>query len=236
MRRRWPIAYLTVLALAGCYSEPRRVGINVYRDDPAISAVNRVVFVELADPAGYPRIASRMTDNLAEAILHRGLFRVDVVGLTHPDLRDLELNKREPYTVAELVRIRKALRCDAILFGAMTSYKPYPSTQVGLYLRLVDLKDGKVIWATDDVWDSTDRATAERIRHFYFDHMRDTYNPSTSEIGYMSTDGFQKFVAHEVTQTMMPTSKATRNRELWRPIRKFGREQDEFWDNARKDL
>lgn len=225
-----------LMSLMGCSSTPPP-RLNYYAS-PDLPRVSRVVFVELVDDVGYPRIAQRMTNALQEALLQKGMFKVDIIPATHPDLRDLDMSKRDPYTLAELAKIRKSLRCDAILFGRMVSYKPYPSTQIGLFLRVIDLKDGQLTWAIDDIWDSTDRVTVQQIKNFYFDNMRDTYQPANSEIGIMSTDGFQKFVSYQIVETMDPKYKdRPRSRDYFdRPVREFGRNQEHFWRNVREDL
>lgn len=227
--------------MTGCTEkdDPARE-VNFYNaGDRDIRGISRVVFVELHDHPGYPEVTERMTRALAEAMLRRGLFRVDVLPVDHPDLRYLEmLGKREAYSIAELAEIRKRLRCDAVLFGQVTSYKPYPSTQIGLFLRLIDLQDGKLAWAVDDVWDTTQRETVRQIKNYYFDRMADDYQPANYEMGIMSTTGFQKYVASEVTKTMDPQYQGESRKERYfiRPIRKFGRSQKEFWANTKEDL
>lgn len=231
-------ASLAAMGCAGC-KEPVPMGVNYYRaDDAAVHRVSRVVFVSLSEDLGYPDIAERMTRALQEALLQRGMFRVDVIPANHPELRYLDMTKRDPYTVEEMVAIRKALRCDAILFGRVVRYQPYPSTQIGLYMRLVDLKNGKLLWAVDDVWDTTDRETYRQIQEFYFDHMRETYDPAKSEMGIMSTDGFQKFVAYQVAQTMDPSAQVEtkRKRYITRPARRMGRHTKEVTRDVIEDF
>jgi hypothetical protein len=214
-----------MFAVMGC-NQYEPMGVNFYRaGDAEITRISRVVFVNLTEDVGYPEIAERMTNALQEAMLQRGMFRVDVIPIEHTDLRDLNMTKRDPYTVAELATIRKSLRCDAILFGKMIRYQPYPSTQVGLYMRLVDLKNGRLLWAVDDTWDSTNRKTYRQIKAFYFDTMRETYDPAKSEMGIMSTDGFQKFVAYQVVTTMDPFAhgESKGKRFFWRPAERLGR-------------
>ncbi|MBN1554641.1 MAG: hypothetical protein JXA11_07840 [Phycisphaerae bacterium] len=213
-------------AMTGCTNPSQPLGVNYYRaGDADIENISRVVFVNLSEDVGYPEIAERMTQALQEALLQKGMFRVDVISKDHTDLRDLDMKKRDPYTIAEMVAIRKSLRCDAILFGKMIRYQPYPNTQIGLYLRLVDVKNGRLLWAVDDTWDTTDRETYRQIKNYYFDEMRETYEPAEEEMGIMSTEGFQKFVAHQVVLTMDPLGKnETRaKRYVYRPAERMGR-------------
>jgi hypothetical protein len=143
---------------------------------------------------------------LQQELQELGMFHIDIISADDSDLRDLDLTKREPYSLRELAQMRQDLRCDAILFGQITAFKPYPSTQIGLYLRLIDLKDGRLVWAIDDVWDTTERETVARIRRFFFREMRETYHPIGDELAIMGTDAFQKFVSVEVVETLNPYS------------------------------
>ncbi len=239
MKRKTIILMLFAVLLSafGCNKE-EPLGVNYYRaGDVEFSRVSRVVFINLTETVGYPEIADRMTHALQEAILQRGLFRVDVVPISHADLRYLDMTKRDPYTVQELAKIRKSLRCDAILFGKMIRYQPYPSTQIGLYMRLVDLKNGKLLWAVDDTWDTTNRNTYRQINNFYFDKMRETYDPAKSEMGIMSTDGFQKFVAYQVVSTMDPNDRGETKtkRYVTRPAQRMGRHTEEVTGDVIED-
>lgn len=224
------------VCLAGCSPSEGPSSISYYVD-PDIHNISRVIFVEIGDGVGYPEIATRMTRSLAEALTDRGIFRIDVVPAGHPELRYLSMNKRDPFTLKELSAIRRSLRCDAILFGRMVSYKQYPGMQIGLYLRLIDLKDGKLVWAIDELWDTTNRQTVKRIKNFYFDYMRDTYDPAKGEMGIMSTDGFQKFISYEILSTM-DSSRYSASRPKFffsRPIRKFGSKQAKTLKNIGED-
>lgn len=235
-------AILTALAamlLVGCGPEEQPPRINYYLSgEPDLQRVTRVVLVELSGEEGYPDISRRMTDSLAEMLQSRGAFRVDTVPATHPDLRDLDLDKREPLTLRELKSIQDSLRCDAIVFGRVTCFTPYPRTKMGVYLRLINLRDGELVWAVDNVWDSTDRTMLKRIEHYYFDYLGETH-PADSEMVLMSTDKFQKFVCYEIGGTMNPSACQQSKPRSWfenRTIRRIGREQKEFWTNVGEDL
>lgn len=240
--RRLSILALLVLAggVGGCdwWAEPPAIN-HYYHGAQQIHHITRVVFVQLRDETGYPEMAESMTASLVEAMRGSGQFRVDVIPLTHPDLRDLWLAKREPFTVHELKAIRESLRCDAICFGAMTNYDPYPNMKLGLYLRLIDLKDGQLAWAVDHVWDSTDRETVKRIRRYLFENLRETYQPMGDEIGIVSPTKFQKFISHEVMTTLTPEAfDKSLPRSLWEsyPVQKFGRNQETFWKDVQEDI
>jgi hypothetical protein len=176
---------------------------NFYRGpDGDLRRLRRVCFVQLSEDTGYPDIARRMSHSLRQELQAMGMFHVDLITADQHELRDWDPAQRGPYTIKELASIRRDLGCDAVLFGQVTSFKPYPSTQIGLYLRLIDLKDGRLVWAVDDTWDTTERATVARIRRYFFREMRETYQPVGDELAVMGTDAFQKFVSAEVVETL----------------------------------
>ena len=221
------IILLALLSSAFCACTKNQNAVAVlryYRDDASVNKISRVVFVEIHEDTGYPDIAKRMTLNLASKLSDRCKFHVDIVNETHSDLQDIDLTKREAYTLAELARIRKALRCDAILFGKLQRYNPYPRHSVGLHLRLVDLRDGKVIWAIDDVWDATDKSVAKRIDNYYFDEKDKQFAPVNSEYAMMSTNAFQDFISYEISRTMDPADRGDSSKKIYwiRPAKRFG--------------
>ena len=212
------IAAICAIALAagGCQPAPRPVsaGINCHLPSPRdLAGLHRVVFVELDDASGHPGVARSATRALYKSIQARRLFHVDVIWRDDPVCRDLPLDKREAFTLADLTSIRQELRCDALLFGRITNFLPYPRMQMGLYLRLLDLKGGKLLWAVDHMWDMTDREVELRAEGFYEGRMRDLYGPAKSDVLLMSPAAFHRFVAFEISQTLAPQSASDRQKQ-----------------------
>lgn len=203
-----------LMLLAGCAKPPK---IGYYLSSPrSLWRIRRVVFVELNAPNGYPRVAEETTDALFRALQDKQLFHVDVIARTDPACQDLPLESREAYTLEQLSAMRKSLGCDAILFGAVTGFQAYPRMRLGLYIRLLNLKDGSLVWAVDHHWDTTDKATERRIRRHFSSEMRSGYNPVRWRLGLLSPKSFQKFVADEVADTLPerppPRPQTTRRR------------------------
>ncbi len=202
MKPRTGLLLLTAAVLAGCSRPPQPPAIGCYlgsRRD--LAKIDRVVFVELSDPKGNPTVVEGLTRELSRALSERKLFHVDVVDRSDPLCRDLPLQRREAYTLAQLARMREELRCDAVLFGSVTHFQPHPRMQAGLYLRLLDLRDGKLIWGIDHIWDTTDKQLELRAKDFWNERMRDGYAPATWTLIMKSPRAFQKFVAYEAAKT-----------------------------------
>ena len=178
-------------------------------------SLQRVMFVALADDTGHPRIAEDTSIALHKKIQAQRLFHVDFVRPEEPICRDLPIDKRDALTVQELAQMRKDLRCDAILFGRITHFMSYPRMQMGLYMKLMDLKDGRLVWAVDHVWDMTDSETEDRAKHFFKHHLRNLYEPANENFLLMSPSAFEQFVAWETARTMFVPQ---RNPGLLQPL------------------
>lgn len=198
-------ALIAVLAVAGCHA-PRDIEaarVNFYLSSPRdLLALNRVVFVEIGQDCGYPQVAGDTTEALCQAIQARKLFHLDLIDRTGPACRDIPMGLSETYTMQHLVAIREALKCDAVLFGAVTAFQPHPRMRIGLYLRLLDLRKGKLLWAVDHVWDGADKATEARIRDFFADRLGSGYDPVDWRLALMSPVMFERFAAYEVAGTL----------------------------------
>lgn len=194
-------AIVILLVAVGCAEKPVHRISHYLRSDRDMLQLHRVVFVELNDCTGHPEISRTMTEAMFRSIQDKRVFHTDLVGKLDLQCQELPLAGREALTIAQLAEIRQKLKCDAIMFGKVSHFRPYPRMQVGLYLKLLDLKDGKLVWAIDHIWDTTDKSTAGRIREFFDTEIREGYEPAHWQMGLMSPGMFQKFVAHEVTNT-----------------------------------
>lgn len=164
--------------------------------------LHRVVLVALQSDENDSAIGDEMTQALFQAVQERKLFHLRVVHRTDPEYRDLPLRARRPCTLEELAAMRKALDCNAVLLGSIQRFEPYPRMKMGLYLRLMDLRRGRLVWAVDHTWDTADRSTELRMKKFFTQRMRSGYDPVRWRLGMLSPKAFGKFVAHEVAGTL----------------------------------
>lgn len=217
------LGLLFAAAAAGCKPGDDKVpaAINHHLSSPRdLYRMRRVMFVALGDDTGHPRIAEDTSAALHKKIQAQRIFHVDMVWPDEPICRDLPIEKREALTVQELAQMRQDLRCDAILFGRVTNFMSYPRMQMGLYMRLLDLKDGRLVWAVDHTWDMTDSETEDRAKHFFKHHMRNLYEPANENFLLMSPGAFEQFVAWETARTMFVKQE---NLGLLRPLLARGR-------------
>jgi TolB-like protein len=193
---------LAGLILAGCGGEPEnRLGYyTAPRRD--LVRVRRVAMLPLANESDHPGTQTGLSEELFRAVQACQLFHVRPLDPEAPEAAALPPVGTEPLTLGDLQRLRRALGSDAVLAGTVTRWQPYPRMQTGLYLRLVDLRSGEVLWAVDHVWDATDEHTQRRIRRFFAHRMGTGTDPFGWELGTVSPRAFQKFVAHEVVETL----------------------------------
>lgn len=206
-------------AVAGCLPrggariEARDYVSHYLTSQRALGGISRVVLVEPADQSRHPRVARAVTTALYKEMQARGIFHVDLVWRSDPICRDLPLDKREAYLLEDLADIRNELRCDAILFGRITEFASYPRMQIGLYLRLLDLKQGRLIWAVDHIWSMDDKVVRARSERFVREEKPGAYGPMDSEILRMSPTAFAGFVAFETAETLWPAGKPAKSAE-----------------------
>ena len=210
---------LAALLPAGCGGEPEnRVGYyTAPRRD--LVRVQRVAMLPLVNESDHPGTETGLSDELFRAVQACQLFHVRPMDPQAPDAEPLPAIGTKPLTLTDLARLRRALGTDAVLAGAVTRWQPYPRMQTGLYLRLVDLRSGEVLWAVDHVWDATDEHTQCRLRRFFEREMGTGSDPFGWELGTVSPRAFQKFIAHEVTETL-PSRRPSRDRGLAQNFRK----------------
>ena len=197
------VLILTGILLGGCDDSPREFAVNKHflSSNEDVFDLSRVVFVELSDDTGNPRQAWSMTLELQKFLQDKD-FHTDCVRANDARCVDLPLRQLSALSLEQLNMMRKDLQCDAILFGRLTHFQPYPKLQIGVYAKLINLRDGKTVWAIDRVWDTTQRDTEDRIKYFVDLHMRTGYGPGKGRLALISPRMMQTYVAWEIARTI----------------------------------
>jgi len=195
---------LTVL-LCGCATHKSSIPEGHYsyvNPNKDLRAIGRVAIVELENDSTYPQISADVTAGLFQALQKRQMFGLTVVSQHDPAWRSLQLEGNSVQTLEQILAIRETLKCDAVLLGTVTGFGPYPHMTMGLRLKLLDLRDGQLLWAIEQVWDSTDKATEKRIKEYYLSEKRSGFAPLKEELAAVSPLEFIKFVSYEVAGTL----------------------------------
>ena len=213
---RFTLLLLLPLLLSACQYHRVNPPMPEYyylNQDKDVSTVGRTALVELNNSSGYPQIPADVTEALFQAIQKRQRFGLAIVRQNNPAWRSLQttlnagdqtqsLTVPPTYSTDQLNTIRKALKCDALLLGTITQFKPYPHMVIGLRMQLLDLRDGQLLWALDQIWDSSDKTTEYRIKNYFQYQMKTESAPLREQLIAVSPLEFIKFVAFEVAATL----------------------------------
>ena len=134
------ISGIVLCFLAGCQGKAARTpmaGSYYLSPNADLSSLGRVALVELENGSSYPEISKNATDAIYVGLQKKQRFGLTVIPQNEAMWRSLQSEPDSSYTPQQLLEMRKALKCDAVLTGAITQYGPYPHMSVGLRLRLM---------------------------------------------------------------------------------------------------
>jgi hypothetical protein len=198
------ILLLLIVILSGCRTHSASAPVSDYyylNPNNKLITIGRVAIVELDNDSSYPQISGDVTQALYQALQKRQIFGLTVIRQNDPSWRSLQLDRDSTYTLEQLLAIREALKCDGLLLGAVTEYRPYPHMAIGMRMRLLDLRDGQLQWALEQVWDSADKTTEKRIKSYFKSEKRSGFAPLHEKLAAVSPIEFIKFVSYEVAGT-----------------------------------
>lgn len=210
VNRIYLIAMTLLLAFSGCeIYEPYETQLNYYlTSEKDVRSFGRVALIELDNETAVPEVSINLSEALYQEMLKKQLFGVMYIPEDEPAWRSMQLKRNASYTFEQLLEIRKTFGCDAVVVGSVTSYKSYPHMAVGMELRMVDLTNGQLLWALEQIWDTTDKPTGQRMRKYYGDWVIGTDKLSVigpespnAQLGFVSSLKFLKFVAYEAAET-----------------------------------
>lgn len=196
---------LLAFALTGCRSHRDSAPVpDYYYKNPnrRVTTVGRVAIVELENDSSYPQISTDVTGSLFRALQKRQVFGLTKVGRDDPSWRSLQLDGSTTYSLDQISSIRAKLKCDGVLVGTVTEFKPYPHMVIGLRLKLLDMRDGQLLWALEQVWDSADKTVEKRTKDYFKAEKGSGFAPLNEQLATVSPLEFLKFVSYEVAATL----------------------------------
>lgn len=165
------------------------------------SRIGKVVIFELQENEMHPDLAKELSNTLADSLGKKHMFSLSVLHRSDAQWKAIDLHDNTAYSIDELSRFRKELKADAIIFGTITQYHPYPHFLIGVKLKMVDLKNGNLIWAMEQVWDTMDKRLERRMERYYKVNVRSGYEPMDYRVMLNSPRAFNKFVVDEISVT-----------------------------------
>jgi len=198
------VLMLLAVILSGCRTHSASAPLSDYyylNPNNKLPTIGRVAIVELQNDSSYPEVSADVTQALYQALQKRQVFGMTVIRRHDPSWRGLQLEGNSSYTLKQLMAIREALKCDGLLIGTVTEYRPYPHMAIGLRMKLLDLRDGQLQWALEQVWDSADKTTEKRIKNYFKSEKRTGFAPLHEKLAAVSPIEFLKFISYEVAGT-----------------------------------
>jgi len=203
---RWFILSLTV-ACIGCIRHRMPLFSEQHyspQTSKYLSTFGAVCLVELHNNTAYPQISGDVAETLYQTLQKKNISGLSLLRQNDTNWKNLQISPDSPYTLEQLLATRKMLGTDAVLIGTVTSYTPYPHMAMGLHLKLIDLRNGQVIWAIEQVWDTADKATEQRIKKYFEKQLRSGFSPLDEQLATMSSINFVRFVTYDATETLKP--------------------------------
>ncbi len=196
-----------VLLLAGCriYGVSESMPVCSYQNPlKDLTTIGRVAIVEMDNDSGSPAVSADVTEAIFLALQKKQVFSLIVVHKDDPAWRSLGIEPDAVHSLEQLSAIRESLKCNAVVVGAVTQYEPYPHMAIGLRIRLLDLSNGQLIWAVEQVWDSSDKTTKSRIKNYFQSQIPSGVESLREQMTIVSPLEFIRFVAFEVAETLKP--------------------------------
>lgn len=189
--------------LTGCASD-KTITLNYcyLNPDKNLCALGRVALIELNNDTTYPQASSDITDALFQAIQKRQVFGLTAVRRNETLYQTLQISPNSAMTLEILSNAQKTLDCSAILVGTVTEYQPYPNLIICLRLKIIDLRDGQLVWALEQIWDGSDKTTRALIKEYYKSQARINSAGLAEKLVNVSPLEFMKFVGYEVAKTL----------------------------------
>jgi len=199
-------AALLMGVLCGCASGPSdpmagSYYLNLHKEPRMLG---RVALVELDNTSTYPEISRDATEALFLELQRKQLFSLARVSRDDPAWPTLRENLDSPQALQTLLAVRERIKCDGLLVGTVTEYRPYPRLVLGLRLKLLDLTDGRLLWGLEQVWDSSDGSMQKRIQAYFKRPLDLGPVPLREQVVVMSPLEFVRFAAYETAQTLEP--------------------------------
>ncbi len=168
------------------------------------TTVKRVVLMPMANQTAFAQASAEIQQNLAAELQRAGRF--DVVMETQEDsaARSRDVFTRGSFDELELLRIARQHDAQAILFGQVTQYHPYPPPRVGLSLIMISPGEGVAIASADGLWDAREAETAHQAQAYLHQKLNWRQSLMGVDRALESPDVYQRFVCQQVATSLNP--------------------------------
>ncbi|MBI3820842.1 MAG: hypothetical protein HY286_19295 [Planctomycetes bacterium] len=177
--------------------------IPAFRADELDSLqLHRVVLVPFTDDAG----AGPERDGIQRAFMQE-FEKQTAIEIVLVDSRDADLSKNEnprrtgKYRIETILDLAIRHGAEAILFGAITSYRPYPPQDLGLRFDLISANTGLALWSCNAQFDASDSESRDRLASRFISTAAASKDSLTWESAQASPSRFASLVSSEAVAT-----------------------------------
>jgi hypothetical protein len=183
---------------------------NVFREAPKhLAGIRRVALMpmNLSDHASASAAGRESLQPLLASELGK-TRRFEVVQLSPTQLK--QWSGRSEWAAEDVLpptlftRIREETGCEAVLFSRLTQFRAYQPVAIGWSLKLVTLEDTKIVWAVDEVFDSSEPAVVNAARRYYLAHQRDDSPLGDSRLIVTTPGRFARYAAYATFASLEP--------------------------------
>ena len=209
------LCLLTLVLLFGCNSNGVRIpkipatsyeAHNVYSLEYIPATMNRVAVLPSAHPEEDVAILTNFDNTIYSELTKNKLFelvRVDRAYLKkHFGFEQIDSTQSLPASM--ISRIFQDFGAQGVLFTDVTDYHPYRPIRVGLRSKLVDLRDGNIVWIFDDIFDASQPNVSAAAQRYARRSSTDRFPLDTAESMLQSPQRFTRYVMHETFATVPP--------------------------------
>ena len=205
----WRLALAALcLVIAGC-GRPSAPHSISYRTTPRANEPMRVALLPLVGADGVGRAAHIVDEALLASLRTLGTY--ESVPVAHERARQLlaaDTIIGSAISTEDLLRLRDALRVDAVVIGRIEQFQTYDPVAMGITVHLVSVEDGAVLWSASAHLDSG-RTDVQKDLRWWHDHANGSGLATISgwRLAMSSPSVFSRYVADRLVETIPKTTK-----------------------------
>lgn len=182
----------------------KRAIANVYQEESLPDHLQRVAVLPLYR-GRYDYIdMTIMEENFIAELTRRNLF--EVVPVTKEAMTDMF--PKESYSTVEflptklLSKLHSAYDIDGVLMVDVNYFNAYQPVGLGIKTKLLDGHTGKIVWAADELFDSSNPPVNNAARKFYKTQSVLQFPLQNTQSVIHSPNRFSKYVANSIFSTI----------------------------------
>ena len=165
--------------------------------------IRRVIVIPFAYESDREEVVKEVTESITMELQKTGEF--DVV-LPYENIGSF-LEGRQVWDKGSirgeiLTEARRRFGADAVIWGAITNYKPYKPLVLGLKLGMISTDTGSLLWNFDGVFDSNETKVTNMVKSYFEKSSQQGQSIYGWEIMLLSMGQYTRFVANQVISTL----------------------------------